>query len=354
MGEAMAEVPDGLEIGEMRATAALIAPHVLPTPIHTWRGREIEALMGPQTEVVLKLELFQHAGSFKVRGALSNMLRLPEAARSRGVTAVSAGNHAIAVAYAAAILGVSAKVVMLSTASPARVAAAQAYGAEIVMVEGGAAAFARVDEIVRLEGRAFVHPFEGRNTSLGAATLGLEFAEQAGPLDAVIVAIGGGGLASGIGSAFKQVQPGCRVFGVEPSGADSMHRSFAAGAPQTLETVATIADSLAPPMALPLSYALCRQTVDELVKVEDDALRAAMALLFREMKLVTEPAAAAALAALGGPLRDRLRGRRVGLVICGANIDLEGFADHVRRGNAVGLGDLAAGLTAGSGARVIA
>ncbi len=323
-----------LTLADIRATATLIAPHVLPTPVHRWRGPEIEALLGPETEVVVKLELFQRAGSFKARGAVATMLRLSDEARARGVTAVSAGNHAIAVAYAAAVLGVSAKVVMLATASPARIAAARAYGAEVLIVEGGPAAFARVDQIVQDEGRAFVHPFEGVNTSLGAATLGLEFAEQVGPLDAVILAVGGGGLASGAASAFKLVQPGCRVFGVEPEGADSMHRSFAAGAPQRLESVSTIADSLAPPMALPYSFELCRRTLDELVRVDDDQLRAAMALLFHEMKLAVEPAAAAGLAALVGPLREVLRGRRVGLVACGANIDLDGFAAHVRQGGA--------------------
>lgn len=325
-----------LSLADIRATSALISPYILPTPVHIWRGREIEALVGPKTEITLKLELFQHSGSFKARGALANMLRLSDDGRRRGVTAVSAGNHAIAVAYAASILGVSAKVVMLSTASPARIAAAQAYGAEVLIVEGGPAAFARVDRIVSEEGRTFVHPFEGENTSLGAATLGLEFAEQVGDLDAVIVAVGGGGLASGIGSAFKLVQPGCRVFGVEPTGADSMSRSFAAGAPLKLESVSTIADSLAPPMALPYSFELCRRTVDELVQVDDDQLRGAMALMFRSAKLVTEPAAAASVAALVGPLSDKLRGQRVGLVICGANIGLDTFTGHVRRGEALG------------------
>ena len=110
-----------LTLADIRATATLIAPHVLPTPVHRWRGPEIEALLGPETEVVVKLELFQRAGSFKARGAVATMLRLSDEARARGVTAVSAGNHAIAVAYAAAVLGVSAKVVMLATASPARI-----------------------------------------------------------------------------------------------------------------------------------------------------------------------------------------------------------------------------------------
>lgn len=326
-----------LGLADIRATAELIAPFILETPTHVWRSRETDDLFGAQTELVLKLELFQRSGSFKIRGALANMLRLSEAQRELGVTAVSSGNHAIAVACAASILRTRAKVVMLSTASPDRIAAARAYGADVVIVEGGVAAFAEVDRIATQEGRVQIHPFEGRQTSLGSATLGLEFARQAGPLDAVIVAVGGGGLASGVASAFKLVQPSCQVIGVEPEGACTMHLGFAAGAPQTVETISTIAGSLAPPMALPHSFALCRDNLDGLVKVDDDQLCAGMALMFRDMKLAVEPAAAAALAALVGPLGDSLRGRRVGLVICGANIDVDTFGDHVRRGQRVPL-----------------
>jgi len=317
-----AVVPPTLE--DIRATAEAIAPYVNRTPVHRWRDREISALLD-DTEVHLKLELFQRTGSFKVRGVLSNMLALSRAALARGVTAVSAGNHAIAVAYGAQALGVHAKVVMLRTANPARVEAARAYGAEVVIAPDGAGGFAMVDDIVAREGRAFVHPFEGPLTARGTATLGLEFAEAVPRLDAVVIGVGGGGLAGGASTAIKLVQPDCRIYGVEPEGADSMHRSFAAGAPQRLESVSTIADSLAPPMALPYSYALCRAHIDTLVKVSDRQITGAMALLFREMKLAVEPGGAAATAALLGPLANELRGRRVGVVICGSNIDVESF-----------------------------
>jgi threonine dehydratase len=159
---------------------------------------------------------------------------------------------------------------------------------------------------------------------------------QAPDLDAVIVAIGGGGLASGVATAVKQAKPGCQVFGVEPVGADSMSRSFAAGKPATLDKVRTIADSLAPPYALPYSYGLCRRFVDEIVLIDDDAMRRAMALLFREMKLAVEPAGAAATAALTGPLRERLAGKRVGVIVCGSNIDAAGFTRELMAGEAAG------------------
>ena len=308
-------------IDDVRAAREAIRPYINSTPVHEWKGRLLSESVAADTEVVLKLELFQRAGSFKARGALLGILALDEAARQRGVTAVSAGNHAIAVSYAANALGVDAKVVMQSSANPARVAAAEAFGAEVIIGGDGPACFALAEKIVEEEGRTFIHPFEGHNVTLGTATLGLEICEQAGELDALVIPVGGGGLASGVALMAKQFMPACQVYGVEPAGADSMSRSFAAGSPQTLDKVATIADSLGPPMALPYSFGICRDNIDRLVTVEDDAIRAAMRLLFDEMKLAVEPAAAAGTAALVGPLRDELAGKRVGIIICGTNID---------------------------------
>ncbi len=309
----------------VRATHARIAPHVVETPIHIWTGPELESRVGPGTQVVLKLELFQRAGSFKARGAVASLLALDAGALARGVTAVSAGNHAVAVAYAARRFGASAKVVMMASANPARVALAKAFGAEVIMSPTGAEAFALAARIEAEEGRTFIHPFEGRNVALATATLGVEFSEQAGDLDAVIAPIGGGGLCSGLSWAIKALQPGCRFYGVEPVGADTMHRSFAAGSPQPRADVATIADSLAPPYALPYSFGLCRDNIDQLVMIDDDQMVDAMGVLFREMKLAVEPAAAAATAALFGPLKDELAGKRVGVIVCGANIDFATF-----------------------------
>jgi threonine dehydratase len=314
-------------IAEIQAVRAQIAPYIVQTPVHRWEGRErSERFDG---EVTVKLELFQHTGTFKPRGALSNMLALEPAALARGITAVSAGNHAIAASYAAHRLGVSAKVVMLASANAARVQRAKAYGAEVVMAPDGKSAFELARQIEQEEGRAFIHPFEGHRTALGTATVAAEWHEQAPDLDAVIVPIGGGGLCAGIAAATKLLAPNCRVFGVEPEGADTMHRSFAAGEPVSRSDVATIADSLAPPYALPYSFGLCRRYVDELVMIGDDQIRDAMGVLFREMKLAVEPSGAAATAALFGPLRERLRGKRVGVIACGANIDIAGFAKHI-------------------------
>ena len=317
--EARAPTPD-----EIRAARARLGERVVQTPVWRWRGDEIERAAGMQP--VLKLELFQHAGSFKPRGALCVMLDLSPEALARGVTAVSAGNHAMAVGYAARVLKTTAKVVMPRSANPARVEGCRAYGAEVVLVDDVHQAFAKVKEIEATEGRSFVHPFEGPLTALGTATLGLELCEQVPELDAVIIPIGGGGLCAGVAAAVKQLSPRTEVFGVEPEGADSMHRSFRSGKPESIEKVGTIADSLGAPYALPYSFALCRRFVDELVLVNDDQLRASMRLMFRGAKLAVEPAGAAATAALCGPLREKLRGKNVAVIVCGANLDAKSFA----------------------------
>jgi threonine dehydratase len=317
---------------EIRSTRQRVDPYIVETPVWHWRNREIQAALDPHTQVFLKLELFQHTGSFKPRGALSVMLSLPPKALQRGVTAVSAGNHAIAVAYAAAILGSTAKVVMPRTANPGRVAKCRSYGAQVELVDDVHVAFERVHQIESDEMRTFVHPFEGPLTALGTATVGLELMRQAPDLEAVIVPIGGGGLCAGIAAAVKLLNPACQVFGVEPEGADSMHRSFQSGKPEAIPKVATIADSLGAPMAAPYSFSLCRQYVDDLALVNDDQLCQAMALFFHGVRLAVEPASAAPLAALCGPLRQRLQGKRVGLVVSGANIDPLTYSTYLQTG----------------------
>jgi threonine dehydratase len=308
-------------LAEVTAARVELGTRVRETPVWRWQGREIEALLGAATEAWLKLELFQVSGTFKARGALLNLLALAPDALERGVTAVSAGNHALAVAHAARALGTSAKVVMPKTANAARVAGCRALGAEVVLVDDVHQAFAEVERIEREEGRTFVHPFDSPRTLLGTATLGLELAQQLPNLEAVIVPIGGGGLAAGVAAAVKQSLPACQVWGVEPEGAAVMQQSLAAGEPLRMPGLTTIADSLAAPYTTPGAFGVCRQYLDGVVTVSDEALRDAMRLLFREMKLAVEPAGAAATAALLGPLAQQLTGKRIGLIVCGTNLD---------------------------------
>ena len=217
---------------------------------------------------------------------------------------------------------------MIRSASPARVAACQSYGAEVVFADDVHQAFELAEEIRDSEGRAYIHPFEGPNVTAGTATLGLEICEQLEAFDAIVVPIGGGGLCSGVAAAVKQWNAEIEVIGVEPVGADSMARSFDAGEPQKLDTVNTIADSLGAPFAMPYSYRICRQFVDQLVRIEDQQMRDAMGLLFQSMKMAVEPACSASTAALAGPLRAHLAGKKVVLLFCGSNIDWDTFERH--------------------------
>jgi threonine dehydratase len=320
-------------VDAIRANRARLGDLVVTTPIRLLVDDAVGLAVGAATQVWLKEELFQRTGSFKPRGALSVMLDLDPSSLERGVTGVSAGNHAISLGYCARALGTTATVVMPKSANPFRVQVCREFGATVVLVDNVHDAFDRVKEIEASEGRTFVHPYEGPKTALGTASIGVEFVDQVAAagqsLDAVIVAAGGGGLTAGVACAVKQMSPATEVFVVEPEGADSLSRSFKAGSPQSIDAVRTIADSLGAPRCEPYSFALNRQFVDEVVLVDDDQIRDAMRLLFRAAKLAVEPAGAAALAALMYPLHDRLEGKRVGLVVCGANIDPETFSKHI-------------------------
>ncbi|MEX3629333.1 MAG: pyridoxal-phosphate dependent enzyme [Burkholderia sp.] len=284
-------------LDDIAAEHFALTPWVSRTPV--FERADLPALEG--IHVNLKFELLQASGSFKARSAFANLLALSEPQKRIGVTCVSSGNHAAAVAYAAMRLGLSAKVVMLDSAGTAPLALCRQYGAEVVLAAGRADAFELVRRIEAEEGRQFIHPFNGYRTILGTATLGYEWATQAPDLDAVIVPRSA--------AAWRPASPprcgwpirvcACaRVYGVEPSGADVMSRSFAANRPVEARTPRTIADALAAAIHTEeYSYELCRRHLELLVTVDDDALRAAMLYLFTHLKTSAEPACAAPIAA---------------------------------------------------------
>ena len=313
----------GPDIAEIRALAERTKDKIVDTPVMRCAG--IEAAIGGNTSVFAKLEFLQRTGTFKARGALATVFSLSEEQLSSGVTAVSAGNHAIATAFAAQAVGTPAKVVMIRAANPSRVEACRSYGAEIVLADDVHQAFEIAERIQNDEQRYFVHPFEGPQVALGTGTVGLEICEQCEDFDVVIIPVGGGGLIGGIANAVKRLRPDCEVIGVEPQGADTMHRSLASGEPQGIDKVTTIADSLGSPFAMPYSFGLCQLHVDRMAMIDDAALRKTMGFLFREMKIAVEPACAASTAALLGPLRQELAGKRIMLVMCGSNIDWATF-----------------------------
>lgn len=308
-------------IKTIQSVADYLETKIVRTPTVRYAGVPIEGLSG--SDVFIKLELLQHAGSFKARGALNSIHSLAD--KTAGVTAFSAGNHAVAVAFAAYKSNVSAKVVMPKTANQFRVDRCRYWGADISFGESIGDLMSIVDDLQKNEGRSLIHPFEGIHTIEGTATVGLELCNDVESLDAVIVPVGGGGLIAGVASAVKQLQPACKVIGVEPQKSSGMSQSLDRGSPLDTVNVSSIADSLSAPMHLPLSFSLVKEHVDEIVQVSDDELRDSMRFMFHELKLAVEPACAAAMAALRGPALSSLSGKRVALIACGSNIDMQTF-----------------------------
>ena len=266
----------------------------------------------------LKAELFQRTGSFKARGALNRVRSLSPAERERGVIGVSAGNHAQALAWAAATEGVDALLVMWQGASSAKIDATRGYGAAIDLEAAGpGAAFARLYELQEQTGRVFVHPFDDPIVMAGAGTVGLEILEDVPGVDTIVVACGGGGLVSGIAAAC--VPAGVRVIAVEPEGSNALALALAAGEPVPLAPE-TIADALSAPFAGGRAIEICSLLGVEVVLVSDDEIREAFRFLYSRAKLAAEPGAAAAVAAV---LSGKVEGENVVSVVSGGNVSAD-------------------------------
>ena len=294
----------------------VIRPYVRVTPVVAVNGGDFGLASFPMT---LKLELVQHSGSFKARGAFANLLtrKIPDA----GVVAASGGNHGVAVAYAAMRLGARARIFVPTISSPAKIARIRAYGAELEV--GGdlyADALAASVAWVERSGALPVHAFDQRETLLGQGTLGLELSEQA-PLDTVLVAVGGGGLIGGV-AAWYATQPGggrTKVIGVEPALAPTLTEALKAGRPVDAPAGGIAADSLAPRRVGELMFPIARDHVAKVLLVSDDAIRRAQEALWSVVRIVAEPGAAAPLAALLSAAYTPSAGERVGVVVSGGN-----------------------------------
>jgi threonine dehydratase len=265
--------------------------------------------------LVFKLELLQHAGSFKTRGAFTNLLMRP--VPPAGVVAASGGNHGAAVAYAAMKLGKPARIFVPSVASPAKMERIRGYGADLV-VSGDryADALAASEEWAAQSGALPIHAYEQIETLLGQGTVGLELQEQSSDFDSLLVAVGGGGLIGGIAAWFAGR---VKIVGVEPEAAPTLTRALEAGRPVDSEAGGIAADSLAPKRVGELMFPIAQSYVSRVVLVPDQAIQAAQAALWSVMRVVAEPGGAAAFAAL---LSGRYRpesGERVGVLVCGAN-----------------------------------
>ena len=270
-------------------------------------------------EVRLKCEQFQPIGAFKVRGAYTMVARLSPEERARGVVTYSSGNHAQAVAYAAREFGIDAVIVMPENAPRVKVDGTKRLGAQVV--ERGTTSLERLElaESLRDErGLVMIPPFDHPDIIAGQGTVGLEILEDWGDVEAVLVPIGGGGLISGIAAWVKRERPDVRVIGVEPTGAAAMKRSLEAGEVVTLDRIDSIADGLLPVRPGQLTFAHTRELVDEVVLVDDEAIREAATRLLLRGRLLVEFSGAATVAAL---LTGAVTGRRVAAVLSGGNID---------------------------------
>jgi threonine dehydratase len=307
-----------IDLGDVEAAARRVAPHVRRTPLV--RSETLSAGLG--ANVYLKLEVFQKTGAFKVRGAFNKMLTLGDDERARGVVAVSAGNHAQAVAYAARALGLRA-LVLMPTATPENyVEATRGYGAEVLLAESLEHAFESAREFER-RGMVYVHPYDDPLVMAGQGTIGLEILEDLPEATDVFVSIGGGGLMGGVATAIKSLKPSTRVWGVETAGADSMARALTAGRVVRLPEITSVARTLGAPSVAEEAFVLARRHLESVTVVRDEEALDALRFLLERAKVLTEPASSCTLAAAR-----RMRSRfgsdsHVVLVLCGGNIALE-------------------------------
>jgi threonine dehydratase len=271
-------------------------------------------------EVLLKAELLQRTGAFKPRGVLNKLATLSDEEKQRGVISISAGNHAQALAYASAVEGIDALVVMWQTASPMKIAAARGYGATIdTEAPDIPSAFARLEELIESTGRTLVHPYDDPLVMAGQGTVGLEMMEDTSDTEVVLVQVGGGGLVSGIATAVKGINPDVRVIAVEPERSAALHESLNAGEPVTVEAK-SIADGLNGPYAGANCVRVCTDLGVESILVSEEALEEAFRFMYGRMKLACEVAGAATAAALLSGAFVPEPGQRVSAVVSGGNV----------------------------------
>jgi threonine dehydratase len=305
------------DLAAIREAAARIAPHVHRTPVLT--SRTLDGRFG--ASLFFKCENFQRVGAFKFRGAANAVFSLSDAEAARGVATHSSGNHAQALALAARLRGIPAHIVMPANSPAVKVEAVRGYGGRIVFCEPTQAAREKtLAAVVAETGAGFVHPYDDPRVIAGQATCALELLEQSGPLDAILVPIGGGGLASGTLLACGFTSPATSVYAVEPKGADDAFRSVRDGRIHPSTDPRTIADGLRTSLGA-LTFPIVKALVREIVTVEEDSIVSAMRLVWERMKLVIEPSAAVPLAALLEGAVD-LKGKRVGIILSGGNVDL--------------------------------
>jgi threo-3-hydroxy-L-aspartate ammonia-lyase len=314
-----------VDVDQIRRAAARLSGIAHRTPV--LRSRTLDELVG--ASVHLKAEGLQRVGAFKFRGAYNAVSSLDQAALDRGVCAASSGNHAQALALAARLCRTRAVILMPEDAPASKRDATEAYGAEVMTFDRYRDDREQLmGQLAAERGFTLVHPYDDPLVMAGAGTTALELLEQAGTIDLLLVPVGGGGLIAGCATAVKSVQPRARVVGVEPQAGDDVARSIAAGRRVLIEVSPTIADGQQAATPGALTWPIISKLVDDVVTVSDAEIVAAMRLLFERVKVVAEPSGACALAALLAGKVDA-SGQRVGVVLSGANIDAQRFAELI-------------------------
>ena len=314
-----ATVTYAADLAAVRAAAERIHGHAHVTPVLT--SAALDTLAG--CSLFFKCEHLQRVGAFKFRGAMNAVARLSDDALQRGVVTHSSGNHAQALALAARLRGAPAFIVMPRTAPAIKRAAVEGYGGRVVLCEPTLADREATAARVQAEtGATLVPPFNHPDVIAGQGTVALELLKQVPDLDTIVVAVGGGGLISGIALALREAAPHVRVIGAEPALADDAAASKAAGALQPARPPQSIADGLLTSLG-PLTWPVVRDVVERIIVVDEGSIVASMRLVFERMKQVIEPSAAVPLAAVLAPtFAAEVGGRRVGVVLCGGNVDL--------------------------------
>jgi threonine dehydratase len=308
---------------DVRDAAARLRGVVHRTPV--LRSRTLDRLAG--AEVHLKAENFQRIGAFKFRGAYHAVSRLAPEQRAKGIAAYSSGNHAQAVAQAAREFGTVAVILMPADTPASKQAATAGYGAEIVTYDRYTGDRVALGAALAAErGLTLIPPYEHPDVIAGQGTAALELLEETGPLDALVVPVGGGGLIAGSAIAATGVQPGIRIVGVEPEAGDDTRRSLAAGERVTIDVPRTIADGQAAPTPGELTFSINKDLVDEIVLVSDDEIRAALRFAVDRLKLVMEPSGASGVAALLAGRLDPVPAR-IGVIVSGGNVGAARLAE---------------------------
>jgi len=304
------------------AAAGRLQGHAHRTPVLTSRTADEE--LGAR--VFFKCENLQRMGAFKFRGAFNALSRFDERQRRAGVVAFSSGNHAQAIALSARLLGIPATIVMPRDAPAAKVAATRGYGGLVVVHDRYTQDREQIGrELAEKHGLTLVPPYDHPDVIAGQGTAAKELLEEVGPLDALFVPLGGGGLLSGTALAARELSPACELYGVEPEAGDDGQRSFRSGAIVHIDTPKTIADGAQTQHLGQLTFPIIRRDVEDVLTATDAQLVDAMRFFASRMKLVVEPTGCLGFAGARG-MRDRLAGKRVGVVLSGGNVDLERFS----------------------------